>query len=53
MTKIEWCFLKSHIKRAIYELEVANRLKEKTVDIEIIVQLKVLLEKLEEGEMVW
>lgn len=49
MNKIELCFLKSHIKWAIFELECANKIKPNTVDIELIIQLKLLLEKVSEN----
>ena len=47
MNKIEFAFLKSHIKKAIYELETANKMKSNCIDINLIIELKVLLENLE------
>lgn len=47
MNKIQLAFLKSHIKWAIYELECANKMKPNTVDVAIIIELKILLENLE------
>ena len=48
MNKIELAFLKSHIKHAIYELEVANKLQNGCVDVKLINELRVVLEQLEE-----
>ena len=50
MNKIELAFLKSHIKKSIYELETANKIKSGCVDIYIIIELKNILEKLENEE---
>ena len=50
MNKIELCFLKSHIKWAIFELECANKIKPNCVDVELIIQLKLLLENIENQE---
>lgn len=50
MNKIELCFLKSHIKWAIYELECANKMKPNCIDVYIIIELKNKLEKLENEE---
>ena len=50
MNKIELCFLKSHIKRAIYELEVANKMQPNTVDVALIIELKLLLENIENSQ---
>ena len=47
MTKIELAFLKSHIKKAIYELETANKIKPNCIDIDTIIELKVVLKNLE------
>ena len=43
MNKIELAFLKSHIKKAIYELETANKLLPDVIDIELISELKLKL----------
>ena len=40
MNKFTFCFVISHLKRAIYELEVANKLNPNTVDVAIINELK-------------
>lgn len=40
MNKVKFAFLKSHLKKAIYELQVANKLKPNTVDKELIKQLQ-------------
>jgi hypothetical protein len=50
MNKIQLAFLKSHIKWAIYELECANKMKPNTVDVELIIELKLLLENIENQE---
>lgn len=50
MNRIELAFSKSHLKRAIYELEVANKQKPECVDVYIIIELKNILEKLENEE---
>ena len=51
MNKFEFAFLKSHIKKAIWNLECANKLKPGKVNKELIVELKVILQNLEdEGE---
>lgn len=50
MNRIELAFLKSHLKRAIYELEVSNKLKSECIDLYIIIELKNILEKLENEE---
>lgn len=47
MNKIEFAFLKSHIKKAIYELETANKLKPDCIDHDTIIYLKVILDNLE------
>ena len=46
MNKIEFAFLKSHIKKAIYELETANKMKPNTIDTDTILYLKVILSSL-------
>ena len=51
MNKVEYAFLKSHIKTAIFELQVANKLKPGTIDEATIVELKIVLQKLEENQM--
>jgi hypothetical protein len=48
MNKIELAFIKSHLKKAIYELETTNKLKPNTVSIETIIELKIILRNLEE-----
>jgi hypothetical protein len=50
LNKIQLAFLKSHIKWAIYELECANKMKPNCVDVNLIIELKVVLEKLENEE---
>ena len=47
MNKIELAFLKSHIKKAIYELETANKLKSNCIDKNTIIELKIVLSNLE------
>lgn len=47
MNKIELCFLKSHIKRAIYELETTNKLYPNFIDVDLIIALKVRLAEIE------
>lgn len=44
MNKAELLFVISHLKQAIYELEVANKLIDKSVDVELIDKLKETLE---------
>lgn len=46
MNKVEFAFLKSHIKKAIYELEVANKLKPDCIDSKLIDELKLKLVEL-------
>ena len=43
MNKIESKFIKSNIKKAIWNLECANRIIEGTIDKEIIEELKTQL----------
>ena len=45
MNKTELIFVISHLKQAIYELEVANKLIDKSVDIELINKIKDTLKK--------
>lgn len=40
MNKVEFAFLKSHIKKAIWDLECANKLKPGIIDEKLIVELK-------------
>ena len=40
MNWIFFAFLKSHIKKAIYELEVANKMKQECIDTKLIDELK-------------
>ena len=47
MNKIELAFLKSHIRKAIYELETANKLKPGCIDEDTIIYLKIQLENIE------
>ena len=47
MNKIEFAFLKSHIKKAIWYLECANKLKPNCIDENLILELKIILVKLE------
>ena len=48
MNKCELAFLKSHIKTAIFELQVANKLRPETIDEATIIELKIVLQNLEE-----
>lgn len=50
--KFELCFVLSHLKRAIWNLECANKLKEGTIDQKVIDDLKteVILLKNQEDE---
>jgi hypothetical protein len=41
--KVENCFLISHLKKAIWNLECANKLHSNTIDENIIEELKTLL----------
>lgn len=45
MNKVEFTFVKSHLKKAIYNLECANKLSSDgvVIDSEIIEELKILL----------
>ena len=51
MNKFELAFVKSHIKTAIRELQSANKLKPGTIDEATIVELKIVLQKLEDNQM--
>ena len=46
--KIENCFVISNVKKAIWNLECANRLRPNTVDKATIVELKLVLADLKE-----
>ena len=43
MNKVELRFLISHIKKAIFNLECANKFKEGSVDTKVIEELKLVL----------
>lgn len=50
VNKYELAFLKSHIKWAIFELKLANKLRPNTIDKATIIELKLVLQKLEENQ---
>ena len=50
MNKCELAFLKSHIKKAIFELETANKMCPNLIDESTIVELKIILTSLDSGD---
>lgn len=50
MNNIELCFLKSHIRKAIFELETANKMCPNIIDESTIVELKIKLSQLDNGD---
>lgn len=49
MNKVEFAFIKSHIRQAIEELESANKINV-CIDVELINSLKQVLQKFEETQ---
>ena len=43
MNKFVFAFLKSHLKKAIYELKVANKIEPNVVDEKLIKELELVL----------
>ena len=52
MNKVEAAFLKSHIKKAIWYLECANKLKSNCIDSKLIDELKFKLLELKIEEKI-
>lgn len=52
MNKCVLAFLKSHIKKAIFELETANRLCPNLIDEATIVELKIILSHLDNSDFI-
>ena len=51
MNRVEFAFLKSHLKKAVYELETANRLKPGCIDEATIIEIKIKLQELENNQV--